>query len=165
MTPVKPIKVAVITGAHGIRGEVKLRSFVENPDFFASIKNLSDSSGRKFPIKITGKLKDALIASLGLPDRNAAELMKGVELFAPESAFPEPGEGEYYHSQLIGLEVRDGQGTRIGMLETINNFGAGDIMEITTDSGESEMLPFDDDWLLEVNIEGGYVVVDRPEYI
>lgn len=161
----KPIKVAVVTGAHGIKGEVKLRSFVENPEFFASVKNLSDSSGKQFSIKITGTLKDSLIANIGLPDRNAAELMKGMELFAPQSAFPKPEEGEYYHSQLIGLEVRDAQGASIGEVSAVNNFGAGDIMEITTSSGESEMLPLDGEWLLEVNIEGGYVVVERPEYI
>ena len=102
----KLIKVAVITGAHGIRGEVKLRSFVENPDFFSSVKTLIDNSGQKqFPIKITGTLKDSLIANIGIADRYAAELMKNMELFSPQSAFPEPGEGEFYHSQLIGLEV------------------------------------------------------------
>lgn len=162
----KLIKVAVITGAHGIKGEVRLRSFVENPQFFASIKTLSDNSGQKqFPVKITGNLKDALIASLGLPDRNAAELMKGMELFAPQSAFPAPSDDEFYQRDLIGLEVRDRQGARIGQVSAVNNFGAGDILEITNSADESEMLPLDGDWVIEINIEGGYVVVEKPEYI
>ncbi len=88
-----------------------------------------------------------------------------MELFAPQSAFPEPEEGEYYHSQLIGLEVRDAQGAKIGQVEAVNNFGAGDIIEITTIVGDSEMLPLDGEWVLEINIKGGYVVVEKPEYV
>ena len=163
----KLIKVAVIMGAHGIKGEVKLHVFVENPDFFESIASLLDSAGKKhFPIKITGKVKNAIIAKIdGVSDRNAAELLKGTELFASASALPTPDDGEFYHSQLIGLEARLEKGERIGKITAIHNYGAGDIVEITMVSGEVEMLPLTEPWVGEINIEQGFIVVALAEYL
>lgn len=163
----KLIKVAVIIDAHGINGEVKLRSFVENPDFFATITSLLDSTGEKrFPIKITGTVKNALIARIGgVSDRNSAGLLKNTELFAPASALPALGDGEFYHSQLIGLEVVLEDKEKLGTVTAIHNFGAGDIVEITRDSGEVEMLPSREPWVREINTEQGYIMVTLAEYL
>ncbi len=163
----KLIKVAVIMGAHGIKGEVKLHSFVENPDFFEPIPSLLDGSGKKhFPIKITGKVKNAIIAKIdGVSDRNAAELLKGTELFTSASALPAPDDGEFYHSQLIGLEARLSSNEKIGTVTAIHNYGAGDIVEITMDYGEVEMLPLAEPWVGEINIDQGFIVVELAEYL
>lgn len=165
MTSEKLVKIAVIADAHGIKGEVKLRSFVEDDDLLAA--DLLDSTGKKhFSLKITGKVKDSVIARIdGVSDRNAAEALKGTELFLPESEFPELEEGEVYHNQLIGLEARSPDGEKIGVVSEISNYGAGDIIEITTESGESEMLPFAEPWIGEINIEGGFMIVILPDYL
>lgn len=166
MTSEKLIKVAAIVDAHGIKGEVKLRSFVESEDLL--ISNLLDSTGKKYlPLKITGTVKNAVIAKIdGVTDRNAAEALKGTELFLPKSTFPELEDGEVYHNQLIGLEVRaaaDNQ--KIGIITAIYNYGAGDIMEISKNSGDTEMLPFSEQFVSEVNIREGYLVIKDISYI
>ena len=149
----KFIQVGVIVGVHGIRGEVKVRLLIEN---YALLEGgiLLDKSGTPlFSIKITGKLKDAVIAKIGnISDRNSAETLKGKELFIPASALPEIGEDEFYHSQLIGLEARNSNGEIIGKISNILNFGAGDIVEIELISGETP-------WVEEINTELGFVVI------
>ena len=167
MTSEKLIKVAVIMGAHGIKGEVKLLSFLENSDFFAKSPTLLDSVGKKhFPIKVTGNVKNAIIAKIdGVSDRNTAELLKGTELFAPMNALPPPDDGEFYHSQLIGLEARLENNEKIGIVTAIHNYGAGDIVEITMLSGEAEMLPLSEPWVGEINIAEGFITVTQAEYL
>ena len=163
----KLIKVANILDAHGIKGEVKLLSFVENPDFFKINSVLTDAAGTKiFAIKITGAVKNAIIVKIeGINDRNTAELLKNTELFAPSSALPPLADDEFYHSQLIGLEARSENGEKIGTVAAIHNYGAGDIVEITTISGESEMLPLTAPWVGEINIKQGFIAVTLAEYL
>lgn len=165
MTSDKLVKVAAIIGVHGIKGEVKLRSLVEDEDLLAS--DLLDSTGKRhFSIKVTGRTKDSIIAKIdGVTDRNAAEALKGTELFLPESEFPELDDGEVYHGQLIGLEARTKDGERIGTVTGISNYGAGDIIEITRDSGEAEMLPFAEPWIGEINLEEGFLIVTLADYM
>jgi 16S rRNA processing protein RimM len=163
----KLIKIAIITGAHGVRGEVKLRILAENTDFLTEPLILFDGAGKKkFSIKITGKAKDNLIARIeGVIDRNSAESMKNTELFTAASDLPAPDEGEFYYSQLIGLDARNENGDKLGEITSVNNFGAGDVIEITTVSGETEMLPFSEPWIGEINLEQGYVVITQAEYV
>ena len=191
MTSEKLIKVANILDAHGIKGEVKLLSFVENPDFFKINSVLTDSTGKKtFTIKITGTVKNALIVKIdGVNDRNTAELLKNTALFAPSSTLPSLADDEFYHSELIGLEARSENGEnydvrssatqaaplngasprcarpKIGTVTAIHNYGAGDIVEITTISGESEMLPLTTPWVGEINIKQGFITVTLAEYL
>lgn len=167
MTFDKLIKIAIITGAHGVRGEVKLRILAENIDSLAEPLILLDSAGKKtFSLKVTGKAKDAVITRIdGVTDRNSAESLKNTELFIAASNLPATDEGEFYYSQLIGLEARNENGDKLGKITSVDNFGAGDIIEITTLSGESEMLPFSEPWIGEVNLEQGYVIVTQAEYV
>ncbi len=167
MTSEKLIKVANIADAHGIKGEVKLFSLIENTDFFKTNPVLCDESGKKsFTIKITGTIKNTLIAKIeGVSDRNSAELLKNTGLFAPSSALPPLDDGEFYHNQLIGLEARLENGEKIGIVTAIHNYGAGDIMEITKPSGDSEMLPLSAPWTGEINIGQNFVTVTLVEYL
>ncbi len=163
----KLIKVANILDAHGIKGEVKLLSFVENPDFFKKNSVLTNAAGKKtFTIKVTGTVKNTIIVKIeGVDDRNTAELLKNTELFAPSSALPPLNDDEFYHSQLIGLEARSENGKKIGTIAAIHNYGAGDIVEITTISGESEMLPLTAPWVCEINIKQSFITVALAEYL
>ncbi|MEQ1790624.1 MAG: ribosome maturation factor RimM [Rickettsiales bacterium] len=163
----KLIKVAIITDAHGIKGEVKLRGFVENPEFFTTISTLFDSTGKKnFSVKVTGKIKNGVIIKIdGVESRNSAELLKNTELFAPASLLPVLDDGEFYHSQLIALEARLEDGEVVGKVVAIHNYGAGDIAEITKENGEAEMLPLHAPWVTEINIEHGYIIVILAEYL
>lgn len=160
------IKVAIIADAHGIKGEVKLHSFIENPDFFSSNSLFWGKDGKKeFSTKVTGIAKNAIIVRIdGVNDRNSAELLKNTELFAPESLLPALDEGEFYHSQLIGLEARLENAEKIGIITAVHNYGAGDIVEIIKDSGESEMLPLTAPWVSEINIEHDFIIITLPEY-
>ncbi len=167
MTSEKRIKVATISGVHGIKGEVKLHSFVENDNFFSKNPILSDFYNKKhFTLKITGTIKNGLIAKIdGINDRNNAELLKNTELFALESALPPLADDEFYHSQLIGLEARSENGGKIGTIAAVHNYGAGDILEITTVSSGSEMLPLSDPWVGKINIEQGFITLTLAEYL
>lgn len=164
MTHSPLLKTAVILGAHGIRGEVKLLPLVDN--FTALAPQALDRAGALlFSFKITGTAKGALIVKPDSShDRNAAELLKGKELYARASALPALADGEFYHSELVGLAVRLENGAAYGTLVAMHNFGAGDIMEIERD-GSLEMLPFKAPWLGEINKAQGYVIVTPPDYV
>ena len=166
VTSEKLIKIASVVDAHGIKGEVKLRSFSEDPNFFKNNPVLYDSSGKKpFTVKVTGQAKNGVIVKIdGINDRNSSELLKNTELFIPASTLPAPAEDEFYYSQLIGLEARLSDGSKYGTVISIENFGAGDVVEITTLSGTSEMLPLEEPWVSEIQIKQGFITVTPAEY-
>lgn len=159
------IKIAQIADAHGIKGEVKLRSFSEDPDFFINTPILHDKNGSKtFEITVTGRVKEYVIARINnISDRNAAELLKNMELYIPITALPELEDGEFYYNDLIDLEARLPSGETYGIIIAVHNFGAGDIIEIETPSGK-EMLPLREPWIIETNLKEGYVMVLPAEY-
>ncbi|MEZ5690547.1 MAG: ribosome maturation factor RimM [Rickettsiales bacterium] len=161
------IKVAAIVAAHGIRGHVKIFSFIENHSFFLTSKTLLDSSGNKeFKIEFISQVKNSLIVSVnGINNRNQAELLKGTELFALVDEFPDTEEGEFYYRDLIGLKVLLTNNQEFGIIKNMSDYGAGDIAEIETTSGEIEVMPFDKKWVKEINAEKGYIIIEKPEYI
>lgn len=162
----KLICVAVIIAAHGIKGEVKIKSFTEYPEDFAEFSPLYNSDGTKqFNVKVTSENGDILIATIdGVKSRNEAELLKATELFVNRDAFPEVEEDEFYYEDLIGLEARAINGKKMGIITAIYNHGAGDVLEIQmNNSGKTEMVAFTFENVPEINIEGKYVVVHMPE--
>lgn len=166
-TEVPLVAIGVITGAHGIRGQVKLRSFTSDPYVLAEYAPLLNATGTKqYELRIDGETKQGLIATIkGVADRNAAELMKGTELFIDKSKLPEPDEEEFYYDQLIGLEVRDAHGGALGRVIAMYDFGAGDIIEIKLNDGHKEMYPFTKISFPEIHIEKGYILADLPEIV
>jgi 16S rRNA processing protein RimM len=162
----KLVKVGVIIGAHGIRGEVKIRPLLENVELLEKAPLLNEKGKELFSVKITGELKDAVIAKINnITDRNSAELLKNTELFAPSSILPPAEDGEFYHSELIGLEARNESGKKIGTINNILNFGAGDILEITLLNGEELLLPFSEPWVLEINPKAGFISISPVDYL
>jgi 16S rRNA processing protein RimM len=158
------ILVGVIVGAHGIKGQVRLRTLTDQPEAIAKYKPLQDAAGRDYGIKLVGVARDALIASIkGVTDRNGAEALQGVELFVPRTALPKAKRNEYYASDLIGLTAQDESGKLIGTVQALHDFGGGPILEIAPSQGKNFMLPFKDAFVPEVNLVQGLVIVSIPE--
>jgi 16S rRNA processing protein RimM len=164
MAPRDLVLAGVITGAHGIRGEVKLRSFTDRPEAIAGYSPLETVAGRALDIVRLRAQKEGFIAVLkGVTDRNAAEALRGTELFVPRARLPEPAAGEVYLDDLIGLAVFEG-GTMLGKVVGVDNFGASDLLEVATEGQrETVYIPFAESFVKEVDAEAGRIVVALPE--
>ena len=148
-----------------MRGEVLIKSYTASPQDIASYGLLVEENGdRQFEITKARLSKKGLVATLaGVTDRNAAEALKGVVLCVARDALPEPNEDEYYHADLIGLEVRDEAGTPIGSVVAIQDFGAGELVDIRlAGTRGTVLLPFTREVVPEVDVAGGFVVVCPP---
>lgn len=163
MAPRDMVLVGLITSAHGIRGEVKLRSFTAEPEAIAAYSPLETAKGEKIAIAKLRAQKDGFIAILkGVTDRNRAEALRGTELFVPRGRLPEPDEGEVYIHDLIGLPVHLADGTLLGEIVSVENYGAGDLIDVKVEGRKDTVLiPFADSFVLEA--DGEKVVVDLPE--
>jgi 16S rRNA processing protein RimM len=161
------IQIGVITSAHGIRGQVKLRSFTHTPEDIFKYAPISDKSGRtQYVLKREGYKEQLFIASIdGIADRNAAEALKGTALYASVEQAPPTGENEWLYSELEGLEARTEDGNAYGVVTGVYNFGAGDIIDIKKHDGSSEMLAFTKIFVGDVCVADGYLVVFPPDYI
>jgi 16S rRNA processing protein RimM len=154
-----------IAGAHGIRGEVLIHSFAEPPENIAAYGPLTDAaSARTFTIESARATAKGVVARLaGVADRTAAEALKGVDLYVERGRLPPAGEGEYYHADLIGLAVVDPAGQRIGEIVAVQNYGAGDLLEIRlAGARQTELIPFTDAHVPEVDVAAKRVVVLLP---
>lgn len=161
----KRVLLGQIANAHGLRGEVLVRSYTAAPENIAAYGPLSDSSGqRTLTLKVVRVTPKGVIARVaGVTDRNSAEALKGIELFATREALGEAGEGEYFYSDLIGLAAVSPDGKRVGTIKTVDNFGAGDLLEIAlAGSSKTEYVPFKDAFVPAVDIAAGKVVVVMP---
>ena len=136
----KPVTLAAITGAHGVTGEVRLKLFGEG---VAALRRHKSFNGGALTLE---KLRDdgkggAIARFAELPDRAAAEALRGTELTVPRSALPALEEGEYYHADLMGLAAVSDNGEPLGTVVAVENFGAGDILEIERPTGKRFMVP------------------------
>ena len=162
----RQILVGVFGAAHGIRGEVRLKSYTADPAAIATYGPLFDASGtRSFMMeKLRPAGKDMFVAQVkGLGDRSAAEALNGTQLYVPRDILPDPEEEEFYHADLIGLRVESERGEVLGSVVALHNFGAGDILEIAPPPDAQEkataMLPFTRAMVPVVDVAGGRVVV------
>lgn len=150
--------------AHGIRGQVKIRSFTADAHDITAYGPLRDASGRQYNITVTGGTKDTLIATVeGVDSRNEAELLGNTELFVPRSAFPKPSNNEYYHEDLLGMALVSESGEPYGTITGVHNFGAGNLISLRQTSGEEEFLPFTRKTFPKIDLEKGIVVIVPPE--
>lgn len=158
--------VGAIAAAHGIKGEVKIKAFTVDPKSVGSYGALLDETGqRSFTLSaVRPNGESTVIARIdGVADRNAAEALRGLRLYAPRSALPPAGEGEYYHHDLIGLDAVLANGEILGKVIAVDNFGAGDVIEIKPESGDSLVLPFTDETVPTVDLTAGRLVVVLPQ--
>jgi len=154
-----------IGAAHGVRGEVRLRSFTADPAAIASYGPLESEDGRIFEIETMRPAKGHFVATLaGIADRNAAERLVNIKLYVPRERLPAPDEvNEFYHADLVGLAVVDRSGLKRGTVIAIHNFGAGDLIEVRPEAGDkTELLPFDAATVPEVDLAAGRLVVELP---
>jgi len=167
----KRILVGKIATAHGVRGLVKVMVFAEDPKTLEKHGALSVAATGD--TTITLKMKNSLgskggkfwLAEVeGVADRNAAERLRGTELWLDRDKLPKPKKNEYYIEDLVGLTVRDGNGT-IGKIAGVHNFGAGDMLDIQPATGESFFLPFTKENIVKVDIADKTVTVELPEGI
>ena len=155
------ICVAQIGAAHGIRGEVRLRSFTGEPTAIASYGPLESEDGtRRFTIETLRPAKDHFVARLeGVSDRNAAEQLTNLRLYVARDRLPPAGDGEFYHADLVGLAAVTPDGAALGTVTAVRNFGAGDVIEIKPASGEALLVPFTDAAVPEIDLAAGRMVV------
>jgi 16S rRNA processing protein RimM len=151
----KPVTLAVIIGAHGVAGEVRLKLFGEGVESLKSYKSF-DAAGGVLTLKSVRPGPNGAVARFAeIGDRSAAEALRGTELTVPRSALPPLGEGEYYHADLIGLPCTSSDGEPLGEIVAVENFGAGDIVEIERPTGKRFMAP-----IHAVALEEGGAVID-----
>ena len=162
--------MAQIGGAHGLRGEVKLKSFTGDPMAVADYAPLTSEDGASFEIEALRPAKGHLVARFrGIEDRTSAERLANVRLFVPRERLPALAADEFYHADLIGLSAVKADGTEIGTVVAVHDFGAGDILELaprgsgTRGSGTSIMVPFTAAFVPSVDLARGRIVVAPPE--
>lgn len=161
--PGKRICVGVVTGAHGLRGLVRVRPFTGVPEDIAAYGPVESGDGtRSFVLEIrnrTGK-GQLLVAIEGIADRTAAEALKGTQFFVSRETLPAAAEDEFYFTDLLGLAVVGQGGEPVGTVRAVENFGGGDMLEIDDARGGVSTIPFTRAAVPEVNIDAGRVVVD-----
>jgi 16S rRNA processing protein RimM len=156
--------VGAITGPQGVQGAVRVKSFTDTPEDIAAYGPVEDEAGsRRFELHLVGSAKGVLIARIsGVADRDHAEALRGLHLYLPRSALPPPETDEYYHADLIGLEAVLKDGTRIGRVRAIYDFGAGDTLELARNGAPPVLVPFTRDVVPVVIPAEGRLVVDPP---
>ena len=150
---------------HGVRGELRLKSFTGDPAAVADYENLQDETGkRSFRIEAARPVKDDMLVVriAGVRDRDAAAALTNLDLYVDRAALPPANEDEFYHSDLIGLRAELADGALYGTILRVLNFGAGDILEIAPASGDTILLPFTKAAAPSVDIAGGRVIVSPP---
>jgi 16S rRNA processing protein RimM len=154
-----------IGAPHGVRGEVRLRSFTAEPEAIVAYGPLQTEDGRAIEIEAMRPAKDHFVAALaGIHDRDAAAQLANAKLYAPRERLPQLADPEeFYYADLIGLAVIDRGGERIGSVVAVHNFGAGDLIEVRLDAaGRTELLAFSDANVPNVDIAAGTIVIDPP---
>ena len=139
--PEQQVILAAVAGAHGVGGEVRLKLFSESADGLKRHKRLFAGERPLALLSLRAGGGGAIARFEGIGDREAAEALRGQLLSVPRSELPPLGEGEYYHADLIGLPCETGSGEQLGTVVAVENFGAGDIIEIERADGRRAMIP------------------------
>ena len=158
--------VGAIAGSFGVRGEVRLKSFCAEPEAIADYGPLASEDGAAtWDVRLTRPVKAGFAARLsGVATKEAADALKGVRLYAPRDRLPDLPDDEFYHADLIGLEVVDTGGAVLGRVKAVLNHGAGDLLEVAGKGlKQPVLLPFTKAAVPTVDLSAGRVVADPPE--
>lgn len=160
----KRVLLGAVIGAHGLKGEVRVKAFTDDPSSLGAYGMLVTDKDRELRVDQVSASKpgEAIVWFGGIRDRNAAEALKGAQLFVPRSALPEPEFGAFYHADLVGLPAEDESGAPLGRVKAMYNFGAGDLIELERDDGKTEFFLFSDDTVPVVET-GKRIVVRLPK--
>jgi 16S rRNA processing protein RimM len=150
-----------IAAAHGVRGDVLIKTFTERPEDIAAYGPLDDGRGRSLTVKVVRVTPKGVVARIaGVADRNGAEALKGIGLHIGRDRLPAPEDGQFYHADLIGLAAVDPEGAAIGQVVGVFNHGAGDMLEVRlAATGKTELVAFTDAFVPDVDLKAGRVVV------
>ncbi|MBF0334020.1 MAG: 16S rRNA processing protein RimM [Alphaproteobacteria bacterium] len=161
--------VGVVVGAHGLRGELRVKSFTGRPIAVAAYGPVEDEGGAlRFRLKVVGEAKGGVVLARaeGVADRDAAEALTGTRLWVPRAALPAGGDDDdFYVEDLIGLAVEDEAGEGIGTIASIGDFGAGDVVEVRMVAGGSALYAFTRANFPVVDPGGGRVVLRPPHEV
>lgn len=159
----KQVCVGAIAGSFGVRGEVRLKSFCTDPEAIADYGPLTTEDGKQsFDVKITRPIKGGFAANVsGIITKEDADAWRGTSLFAPRDRLPHLSDDEYYHADLIGLDVFDPGGVQLGTVRAVHDHGAGDILEVAG-RGTEHLVPFTMAAVPMVDIAAGRIVADPP---
>ena len=147
------MQLGVIVGVKGLRGEVRVKSFTEDPADVAAYGPVTTDDGRVFALKVTGLAQGSVTVRIkGVDDRTAAEALKGRTLSVDRKALPAAEEGTYYQADLVGLAAELTTGESLGTVTAVYNFGAGDMFEVTMVNGRTELVPFTDAAIANVDV-------------
>ena len=157
--------IGAVAGAHGVRGNVRIKPFTDAPEDVAAYGPVTDAGGaRAFDLTLVGRSGGAVIARLtGIEDRDAAEALKGLRLHVPRERLPAPEKDEFYHADLIGLGVVDTAGRTAGTVKALHDFGAGDLIEIRRPDGRLVLLPFTRTAVPAIDLTAGEVTVEAAQ--
>ena len=160
------ICLGAVVGVHGIRGEVKVKSFSDDERNLTRYGDVTDEAGnKKFSLKIVGHSKELLRVKIkGVDDRNTAETLVGTAFYVQRELLPDLTDDEFYHTDLIGLDVKNSSGEIIGEVNALYNFGAGDIIELKLNNGSLEMLPFTSAYVPTINIKEHHIIVEMIQF-
>jgi 16S rRNA processing protein RimM len=163
------IPLGIFGAPHGVRGELRVKSYAGDPKALGAYGDLTDRTGKSvFKLTALRALKDDMlvIRLAGIGTREAAEKLTGAELFARRGQLPPPSDDEFYHDDLVGLEAVSREGDKFGTIAALRNFGAGDILEIApAGGGETLLLPFTKAVAVEIDFVGRRIVIVAPNEI
>jgi len=158
--------VGAIAGSFGINGEVRLKSFCSEPSDIGSYNPLASVDGlQSFQVNITGKLREGLSAKIdGVSNKEQAEKLKGTRLYANRDRLPNLSNDEYYHTDLIGMKIKNTGGDEIGRVDAVHDYGAGPILEIFIQGlNDTVLIPFSEKSVPMVDLEEKFIIIDPPE--
>ena len=154
----KRVALAAVAGAHGVKGEVRLKLFSDSAASLASHQNVYVGGVERRLISVRDGGKTAVARFDGIADRSAAEAVRGQLVEVDRLALPPLEEGEYYHADLIGLSCVDREGHAVGIVVAVENFGAGDLLEIELPDGRKSLIPFREGI---ADVESDRIALDR----
>ena len=167
-SPDRLVLVGRFGAPQGVRGEIRVQSYTADPEAIGGYRPLTDAGRTKaFAFERLRPLRDDMLVVKveGVETREAAGLLTGVELFARRDRLPEPSEEEFYYDDLVGLAAATADGRALGRVVAVSNYGAGDILEISAESGETLLLPFTRAVVPAIDFAAGRIVVDPPAEI
>ena len=148
------LPIGAIVGPHGIRGQFKVKPFTVNPKSLSAYGPVTTDNDQQLTVQILSVNAKglAIVRAKGVDTRDAAEALRGATLYVCRDSLPKLDDGEFYHTDLLGMVVKGRDGAQIGSLVAIHDFGAGEIAELAPDEGPTIMVPFGGDRLLAVNM-------------
>ena len=157
----KRIALAAVAGAHGVKGELRLKLFTDSVDNLVRHMSVYVGDAERKLESVRAGPSGAIARLSGIADRSAAEALRGSLIEVDRSALPPLESGEYYHADLIGLDCVDSGGTSVGSVVAVENYGAGDLLEVEAEDGKRALIPFKPGI---ADLKDGRIVVD-PEFL